>query len=100
MAWQGIAKEGQEMQRHLRHILVLAALVVALALPSSALAQGSAVDTYGGSGGEVQNELDNGALPMTGSDTLVLGLGGLVLIAVGAGIAKLAARDRTVGPVA
>ena len=79
---------------------MLAALVVALTIPSSALAQGSSVDTYGGSGGEVHNALDNGALPMTGSDTLVLGLGGLVLIAVGAGIAKLAARERTAGPVA
>lgn len=41
------------------------------------------------------DDSDNGGtLPFTGSDTLVLGLGGLLLVAVGAAIAKISTRLR------
>ena len=37
---------------------------------------------------------EGGTLPFTGSDTLILGLGGLLLVAVGAAVAKISARMR------
>ena len=120
------------------------AIVVAIMslLPAGAFAQGSSVDTYGGTGGEVAAEVgesgappasgdelsgldsggslpgdvateegtfaentgggggagsdeEGGTLPFTGSDTLILGLGGLLLVAVGAAVAKVSARMRS-----
>jgi len=83
------------MRIQIRAAFVVLAIVTALVLPGVASAQDPAVDTYGGTGGEVQNEVDQGgALPFTGSDTLLLGVGGLVLVGVGAGLAYASARMR------
>ena len=125
------------MKIHPKFAVLAIALVALTALPATAFAQGSSVDTYGGAGGEVAAEVgeggtppssgdelagldsggslpgdaaaeegtlaqntaggtddEGGTLPFTGSDTLILGLGGLLLVAVGAAIAKVSARMR------
>jgi hypothetical protein len=94
-------------------IVALVLTVAALTASSAAFASGSAQQTYGGSGGNVQADIQGGAndpqgtqgtaaasaktpggLPFTGLDlTLMLG-GGLVLIASGATLGRVAIRDR------
>jgi hypothetical protein len=83
--------------------LILVFCVVALVLvPAAFGAGGSAGNGYGGGGGTVQNQVSGaqgvngtlaasgskGALPFTGLDLGLLVAGGLVLIAVGAGIRR------------
>jgi hypothetical protein len=94
-------------------IVALVLTVAALSATSSAFASGSAQQTYGGSGGNVQANIQGGAknpqgtqgtaaasaktpggLPFTGLDlTLMLG-GALVLIASGATLGRVAIRGR------
>jgi hypothetical protein len=91
-------------------IVALVVTVAALTASSGAYAAGSAQHTYSGSGGNVQAEIQGGAkepqgtqrtaasattpagLPFTGLDlTLMLG-GGMVLIASGMAMGRLAIR--------
>jgi hypothetical protein len=89
-------------------IVALVLTIAALTASSTAFAAGSAQHTYGGNGGNVQADVQQGAkdpngtatasaktpggLPFTGLDmTLMLG-GGLVLIASGAALGRLAIR--------
>lgn len=107
------------MQRDRSKAAIVATAVVALmlAVAPAALAQSSSVNSYGGSGGEVQSELaggnvadeaasgsrqapaaepvrfdSSGSLPFTGLDIgLAIG-GGLLLIGVGAAMARMVPR--------
>lgn len=91
-----------------RGIVAVITVVAAMALAPAAFAQSSSVDVYGGQGGESVGALNNndptnpgttsgggasadggGALPFTGLDVGLLVGGGLLLIAVGAGLARL-----------
>ena len=89
-------------------IVTLVLTVAALTASSNAFAAGSAQHTYAGNGGNVQADVQQGAkdpngtatasaktpagLPFTGLDlTLMLG-GGLVLIASGAMLSRVAIR--------
>jgi hypothetical protein len=79
---------------------LIGALLVALFLVPSALAQGgSAEQGYGGEGGNVQTGVSAGGdaaaggLPFTGLDLALLVIGGLTLLLVGAGLRR-AARAR------
>jgi len=85
--------------------ILLAACVATLVLVPCALAGGgSANKGYGGSGGNVQNnvgpssgafgqaKVENGGLPLTGLDLGLLVVGALVLIVVGAGLRRAAAK--------
>jgi hypothetical protein len=93
-------------------IVALTVTIAALVVSSAAYATGSAQQTYGGRGGNVQSEVQSGAqggandprgagtaaakapssLPFTGLDlTLMLG-GGLILIASGVALGRLAIR--------
>ena len=82
----------------------LAAVVSALALAPSAAAQSSSVQTYGGKGGDVQAQVGageraqvsaGGGLPFTGLDLALMAGGGLVLLLVGASLAKFVPRERS-----
>ena len=102
-----------------RHGSLLAVVVAALVLASSAMAAPS-VDTYGGQGGQTQGQLESnnpagpgsgsraatasgntastdtdGALPFTGLDLALMLGGGVVLLAVGASMAKLTPRSHS-----
>ena len=108
---QNKAKASRRLPSMVRHGSLIAGVVAALVLASSAMAQ--SVETYGGKGGQTQGQLGGeqpggngqpgqavsaaargdgdggGALPFTGLDlALTLG-GGLVLLGVGASMAKL-----------
>jgi hypothetical protein len=83
---------------------VLGALCLALALAPAALgAGGAASEGYGGAGGNVQNEVSQGAapsavahsgsLPFTGLDLALLVVGGVALVAVGVGVRRAARRS-------
>jgi len=92
--------------------IVSAILAAALILPAASLAQGSSVDGYGGSGGEVQSSLDSGSggsansggsasgsasasggsLPFTGLDLGWMIGGGIVLIGAGIAMGRTASR--------
>jgi hypothetical protein len=97
-------------------IVALVVTIAALVASSAAYATGSAQQTYSGRGGNVQSEVQTGAragakdprgagtaaakapssLPFTGLDlTLMLG-GGLILIASGVALARLAIRGSRV----
>jgi hypothetical protein len=79
------------------------ALVAALVLVPSAVAAGGAANQgYGGSGGNVQNEVGQGgvdataggnSLPFTGLDLALLVVGGVMLLVVGAGIRRATRRS-------
>jgi hypothetical protein len=81
-------------------IACLVALVAVLALAPASFAQQSSVGTYGGQAGEAQGVVQGqeeaaeaGGLPLTGLDLgLAIG-GGLVLIGVGAALARLTPRE-------
>ena len=93
----------------------LVAVVATLAFAPAALAQSSAVEVYGGKGGEVTEVLGNGGaggagagapttsaegggggvLPFTGLDLAFLIGGGVVLVAVGAGLSHVRPQGRT-----
>ena len=92
----------------------LVAVVATLAFAPAALAQSSAVEVYGGKGGEVTEALGNGGagsagagapttsaeggggvLPFTGLDLAFLIGGGVVLVAVGAGLSHVRPQGRT-----
>lgn len=87
------------------------AAVIAIA-PASAIAQSSSADAYGGQGGDVQSAVQSGAeptsanpsssnssgsgsstLPFTGLDIGLMAVGGALLIAVGAGLARVMPRS-------
>jgi hypothetical protein len=92
--------------------LSIAALVVTiavLAFAPGAFAQNSSVDTYGGSGGNIQSGIsdpgdpgdpgdpsatDAGSLPFTGLDLGLAAGGGLLLLGLGAGMAMLSSPRR------
>ena len=101
---------------HLVRSASLVAVVATLAFAPAALAQSSAVDGYGGKGGEVTGALGNGGggepgagasasgsgagggggvLPFTGLDLGFLIGGGLLLVAVGAGLTRMRPHGRT-----
>jgi hypothetical protein len=73
-----------------------------LVLAPAALAAGSAGSGYGGAGGNVQNDVQQGALnasetessggslPFTGLDLSLLVVGGMTLLVVGAGLRRAA----------
>jgi len=83
----------------------LTTLVMGLVAAPSALAAGSAVDTYSGTGGASLagvssgasggTATDPGSLPFTGLDVGLLIGGGLLLVLIGVGMARVA---RRVGP--
>jgi hypothetical protein len=81
----------------------LTTLVMGLVAAPSAIAAGSAVDTYSGSGGASlagvsggasgsSTATDPGSLPFTGLDVGLLIGGGLLLVLIGVGMARLARR--------
>lgn len=94
-------------------LAAIVALVVAIA-PGAAIAQQSSADGYGGEGGQIQSalggdgngdgngpasaasggtgEVDDGALPFTGLDLVLVLAGGLALVAAGVTIATLTPR--------
>jgi hypothetical protein len=92
-----------------RGIVAVITVVAAMAVAPAAFAQSSSVEVYGGKGGESVGALNNndptdpgstagsgggsvdrgGALPFTGLDVGLLVGGGMLLIAVGAGLARL-----------
>lgn len=88
--------------------LALVALVMVLALAPSAIAQNSSATTYGGEGGDVvagstgdpadpsgtASGSSSGSLPFTGLDLSLLVGGGLVLIGIGVGMARIVPRHR------
>jgi hypothetical protein len=81
----------------------LVVTVATLALAASAFSQSSSVDTYAGGGGEFQSQVNDpvdpgdpsatadtsSALPFTGLDLGLAAGGGLLLLGVGAGMARL-----------
>ena len=82
----------------------LSTLVVSLIVAPAALAAGSAVETYSGSGGAAAAGVasgangtaaatDPGSLPFTGLDVSLLIGGGLVLVLIGVAVARLARRS-------
>jgi hypothetical protein len=112
MKRNGRTRNGRLKARSL--IVALVLTVAALTASSAAFAAGSAQHLYGGRGGNVQADIQGGAndphgtkgttasaetpggLPFTGLDlTLMLG-GGLVLIASGAALSRLAIRGSRV----
>jgi hypothetical protein len=91
-------------------VLCATVIIASLALAPSALAQGSSVDTYSGTGGNVQSQLtqgggsDNtvntantpsadpattGSLPFTGFDLALAAGGGLALLGIGMVLARM-----------
>ena len=82
----------------LRCLMVLVCAVLLLA-PSALAAGGAAGNGYGGSGGNVQNQVgagnaagESGSLPFTGLDLALLVAGGAALLVVGAGMRRAAKR--------
>jgi hypothetical protein len=76
-------------------IMLVGLLAAAVVYAPLALAQQSSVDGYGGGAGGVQSEVEGGggaggSLPFTGMDLGLLIGGGLVLLAVGFGLRRLA----------
>jgi hypothetical protein len=81
--------------------LCLVVVIAALAVAPAAFGQGSSVGTYGGEGGQAQGGVaqgqegvsgdvgGSGPLPFTGLDLGLLIGGGLLLVGVGAGMARL-----------
>jgi hypothetical protein len=94
-------------------IVALVVTVAALTASTGAYAAGSAQHTYGGQGGNVQAEIQSGAkdpgtqgtaatastpagLPFTGLDLALMLGGGLVLVASGVTLGRLAVRGNRV----
>jgi len=94
------------MTSRLAKIIAATSIVCVLAFAPAAVAQNSSVETYSGKGGEATGVANNdptdpgspsgtsssdggGALPFTGLDVGFLIGGGLLLIAVGAALARL-----------
>ena len=76
-------------------IMCVGLLAAAVVYAPLALAQQSSVDGYGGGAGGIQSEVESGggaggSLPFTGLDLGLLIGGGLVLLAVGFGLRRLA----------
>ena len=103
--------------RKLAGVLAVIALLAVAIAPSAAFAQGSSTKGYGGEGGDVQSALggdgnsddpgspasangggsgnvDDGALPFTGLDLMLVLVGGLALVAVGVTIATVTPRGQ------
>jgi hypothetical protein len=85
----------------LRCLMVAVCALLVLA-PAALGAGGSAGQGYGGNGGGVQNEVNQGALhaaagksslPFTGLDLALLVVGGVSLVVVGAGLRRAAKRS-------
>lgn len=86
--------------RRRRPAAVLAAVVLALMMlaPMNASAADSSVQGYGGSGGQVQAQVQansqdpgtGGSLPFTGLDLGLLVAGGAAMVLVGGGVRRLA----------
>lgn len=97
-------KEALVSSSKLRMVLGVSALMVVLALAPAASAQSSSVDTYGGNGGAVAGvssgggpgsgtgSSSSGSLPFTGLDVGLIAGGGLVLLLMGIGMARITAR--------
>jgi hypothetical protein len=114
--------------RNLRRTLVGFGVLGAIAMPSTALAQSSTQDGYGGVGPSVQSNIEPTAsavdntttapasagtpvaanssnpvvdsLPFTGADLLNLLGGGALLITLGFGLRMLVTKDRRIDPAA
>jgi len=76
-----------------------AAAIALLALAPAALAAGSSEEGYVGAAGVAQTQVesadeDNGSLPFTGYDALLVGGAGLVLLTLGLGTQRLARARR------
>ena len=87
----------------LRCLLVAVCALFVLA-PAALGAGGSADKGYGGNGGGVQNEVNQGAvqaaaakgsLPFTGLDLALLVVGGISLVIVGSGLRRASRRTTT-----
>lgn len=83
--------------------LILAVFALLVLAPTAFAAGGSAGSGYGGAGGNVQNDVQQGALnassgtessggslPFTGLDLTLLVVGGMTLLVVGAGLRRAA----------
>jgi hypothetical protein len=71
------------------------ALASFLIVASTVFAQGSSVSGYGGQAGSVEEQVETGGgLPFTGLDLGLLIGGGLLLLAVGAGLRRLGRDSR------
>lgn len=118
-------KRGSEVKSSkLRMFLGVTVLALAVALPATASAQSSSVDAYGGDGnavvgvsgggggsngppssdsgtgpnGSVSGTGANGSgtLPFTGMDVSLLAGGGILLLLIGVGMARITARPRSI----
>ena len=85
----------------LRFVIVAVCALLALTPTALAASGGSAGDGYGGNAGDVQQEVNQGALPasaakgslpFTGLDLALLVVGGVALLIVGAGLRRAANR--------
>jgi len=85
----------------LRCLMVAVCALLVLAPTALGASGGSAGTGYGGDGGGVQNQVDQGAvhavagkstLPFTGLDLALLVVGGLSLVVVGAGLRRASRR--------
>jgi hypothetical protein len=76
-----------------RRIIMTGAALLTGVLAPAALAQQSSVDGYGSISGGIQSDVEGGAggaLPFTGLDLGLLIGGGLLLLAIGFGLRRLA----------
>ena len=107
-AAKGHFEESDEQMTHIARklpLISIAAAFIAMAFASTAMAADSSVETYGGSGGNVQSNIQTGdpggsatdpggGLPFTGLDLALVAGGGVLLLGAGATVTGLAARTR------
>lgn len=83
-------------------LISIAVTIIVMAFAPAALAADSSIETYAGSGGNVQSKIQasdpgtatdpGGSLPFTGLDLGLAAGGGLLLLGAGAMVTALAAR--------
>lgn len=80
-----LGKEGEEREDEVKRLAAFASSVLAsLVLASVALAQQPTESGYGGTGGNIQGDVEGGgSLPFTGLDLLLLVGAGALLLAAG-----------------